>query len=411
MTPPTPRRPRLLVVSQYYRPEIPFITADLAVEMSRDMDVTVITAHPNYPHGRFFNSVTTLRPKRTREDSVTVWRLPIIPYHGNSIGRRAICYLSFTLLATIVAPFVAGRADIVWVYQTPFTSAIAAIWFRIAFGARMIYTCADLWPESLLAAKVARPGLMIRALFAYSRAINRLADVIIAPTRGTLARYQGDGIPLERLRHIPIWMEGIGERITARESRSRPRVIYAGNFGAAQALGTVIRAASKLEREGFEFDLELYGSGSAETELRALADTERATAVRFCGRVSPSEAFRISSQATGQIISLEPSPLFAMTVPSKIAFCLAAGTPIVFGLQGEAADILAHSGAGIGFDAADPASCAAAIRRLLTLPADERARMGDSGRQAYEKMYDRTRLLDRYRAIIQAEVLREARLR
>ena len=88
------------------------------------------------------------------------------------------------------------------------------------------------------------------------------------------------------------------------------------------------------------------------------------------------------------------------------AFCLAAGTPIVFGLRGEAAEILTASGAGIGFEPGDAHSCAEALRRLLQLSAEECRRMGNAGRKAYEEMYERTRLVDRYRALFLAEAAR-----
>lgn len=394
-----PKRTRLLVLSQYYRPEPSFITADVAVEMSLEMDVTVITAHPNYPLGRFYDSVTSLRPTRSVEDGVTVWRLPIIPYHGNAIAWRIAHYFSYTLFAMVFAPVVAGRVDIVWVYQTPFTVALAAIWFRAVHGARVIYTCADLWPESLVASNVARSGLLVRVLYWFSRAINRLADAIIAPTRGTLARYERDGIPAARLHHVPVWVDGIRDLPSSAATSGRPCIVYAGNLGPAQGLSVVIRAAARLQREGVMFDLNLYGSGSAEPSLRALADAEGATSVHFCGRISPSEAFRVSAEATSQVISLEPSPLFAMTVPSKIASCLAAGTPILFGLLGEAAEIVRQSGAGIPFDPADPATCATAIRRLLALSTAERAQMGRAARATYEESFERDGLIARYRDI------------
>jgi colanic acid biosynthesis glycosyl transferase WcaI len=398
------RRRRLLILSQYYAPEIPFISADLAAAMARDMDVTVVTAHPNYPYGRFFDSVSSVRPRRSTEHGVTVWRLPLIPYHGNSIAQRALCYLSFTLAASILAPIVAGRPDIVWVYQTPFTTGIASLWFRLLYRSRVVFTCPDLWPESLLAARVATPGTLMRALFAYSRAINRAADAIVAPTLGTLARYQSDGIPPTRLHHIPVWMEGISEPTPSRDGQTELRIVYVGNIGPAQGLATLVRAAAMLQKEGVQVEFDLYGSGSAEGELRALADAENAMNVHFRGRVPPSEAFRISSRALGQIISLEPSALFRMTVPSKIAFCLAAGTPIIYGLQGEAAEILRDSGAGISFEAADPRSFVDAVKQLISCDEKQRLVLGRAARVAYERQFERSLLIERYRALF-AEIV------
>ena len=195
------------MLTQYYRPEPNFITADVSQALSEEVDVTVVCARPNYPLGRYYDGWRGWLPRRSREGAVTVWRLPVLAYNGTSIGRRALCYGSFLFGAAVLAPFAVGRPDVVWVYQTPFTTALAAMGARYLAGARLVYTAADLWPESMLAARVVRPGLLARALYAYSRWINRHAHLIVASTAGILERYARDGVPRDRLRHVPVWVD------------------------------------------------------------------------------------------------------------------------------------------------------------------------------------------------------------
>jgi colanic acid biosynthesis glycosyl transferase WcaI len=199
-------------------------------------------------------------------------------------------------------------------------------------------------------------------------------------------------------------MEGISEPTPSRDGQTELRIVYVGNIGPAQGLATLVRAAAMLQKEGVQVEFDLYGSGSAEGELRALADAENAMNVHFRGRVPPTEAFRISSRALGQIISLEPSALFRMTVPSKIAFCLAAGTPIIYGLQGEAAEILRDSGAGISFEAADPRTFVDAVKQLISCDEKQRLVLGRAARVAYERQFERSLLIERYRALF-AEIV------
>jgi len=401
------RRPRLLVLTQYYRPEPNFITADVAEALSDELDVTVVCARPNYPLGRFYEGWGGWTPRRSREGKVTVWRLPLIPYHGGSLWGRAFCYSSFTFGSLFMAPFVAGKPDVVWVYQTPFTTALAALGARYLRGARLVYTAADLWPESMLASGVAGPGPMMQALFAYSRWINRAAHLIVASTEGTLERYARDGVPRDRLRHVPVWVDAAPEEPAVRaEPAGVPRIVYAGNLGPAQRLDTVVRAAAELHARGVAVEVHLYGSGAAEAELRALAASLPAPNVTFMGRVSPTDAFRISADAFAQVVSLQPSPLFAMTVPSKLAFCFAAGAPVLYGLHGEAARIAAQSGGGILFDPEDPASLVAAVVGLLQRTSEERSAMRAALGRYYSAHFARRKLLEQYRSLLLAEARR-----
>jgi glycosyltransferase involved in cell wall biosynthesis len=395
-------RPRLLVLTQYYRPEPNFITADVAEALAADFDVTVVTAHPNYPFGRFYGERRHWRPTRSVEQGITIWRVPFFPDHGRSLGRRGASYASFALAAGVTAALVAGRPDLVWVYQSPFTVALAALWFKWLFRARVIYTYADLWPESLVATDVAQSGPFVNLLFAYRRWINRRADEIIVSTRGTGRRYAADGIDPAVVHYVPVWVDGVGDVGTAAAppAEPEPSLVYAGNLGPAQALESLVLAAPKLQSHGLRVDF--YGTGSCEAELRRLAVEVGVTNVRFHGRVDPAQAFEVSSRAFAQVVSLRPSPLFAVTVPSKLAFCFAAGTPILYGLQGEAATLAAESGGGVPFTPGDAGSLVAAVEKLLSASASEREQIRRRLRRYYEEYFARSTLLERYRTILGA---------
>lgn len=384
---------RILLLTQHYRPEPSFITADVAERLAREgYEVTVVTAHPNYPLGRFYGSVRSLWPSRAEENGVTVHRLPFFPDHSKSKLRRLVAYSSFALAATLYAPFVAGGPSVVWVYHAPFTVAVASLWFRYARGSKVAFICPDLWPESFPAAGVAPPGPILEAMYAYSRWINRRAHMLVATTRGMFRRYEADGTPAARMRLVPLWVEGArgagGEALAGDASgaeRGVPTLVYAGNLGPAQALDVILRGARRLEDAGLEFEIHLYGTGSEEASLRALAAELSLKRVHFKGRVSPEEAFRASVSATAQIVHLTPSPLFLMTVPSKLAFCLAAGRPVLCGLAGEALEVARESGGAIAFEPGSDEGFARAARELFALSPEARRAVGARGKCYFEE--------------------------
>ena len=70
---------KLLILSQYFWPEN-FRINDVAEGLaSRGHSVTVYTAMPNYPAGRFFDGYGFLGPFRERYKSAEVRRAPIGP--------------------------------------------------------------------------------------------------------------------------------------------------------------------------------------------------------------------------------------------------------------------------------------------------------------------------------------------
>jgi colanic acid biosynthesis glycosyl transferase WcaI len=394
----------LLVITQVYKPEPSFITADVAEYMARREPVTVVTAHPNYPYGRFYRGVKFWQVERTVENGVTVWRLPFFPDHSRSIVLRTISYLSFAVVATLISPFVAGRPRTVWVYHGPFTTGLAAIWFKRFRGARLIFTCADLWPESFSAAGLASHRSLMKMLYMYRNWLNRKADDIICSTKGTVTRLAEGGCSPNRLHYVPIWIPSVEKPSTgrARSPQKQFRIVYAGNLGPAQDLKTILYAAVELQKENLPIVFDLYGSGTMEAGLRRLATELGLLNVKFHGRVSAADAFRASAAASAQIVSLQSSALFEMTIPSKLFFCFGTGTPILFGLRGEAADLASESRGGVQFAAGDPISLARAVKGLFATPFEERVRMGDRLRRFYEENFLPNLLLARYEKILLA---------
>jgi len=76
---------RILVISQYFYPEN-FRINDLCLGLkSSGNTVTVLTAKPNYPDGKFFSGYTFFNKSTEEYKGIKVYRSPIIP-RGNANG-------------------------------------------------------------------------------------------------------------------------------------------------------------------------------------------------------------------------------------------------------------------------------------------------------------------------------------
>jgi len=216
-----------------------------------------------------------------------------------------------------------------------------------------------------------------------------------------LERYRADGVPAERLHWLPVWVDGVPATTTAEhQPPERLAIVYAGNLGPSQQLTTLVEAAALLRAQGSPVVVDIYGVGSAEGELRALAAARGADNVHFHGRVSPADAYAISSRSLAQVVSLKKTPLFRMTVPSKLYFCFAAGTPILAGLEGESAELARESGAAFVFDVEEPATLVQAVQTVLAMSDDARRACRSQVQQFFQDRFAKHQLIRHYLTLI-----------
>ncbi len=393
---------KVLMVTLHYRPEPNFITADLAEFMAaRGHKVTVITAHPSYPLGKFYDVNKCWRPTRSVENEVVVWRLPVIPDHSKSKFRRAAYYTSFMLMAFLWSLFLALRVDLLLIYHTPFTTAMSVVWRRL-FGCRMVYLSSDLWPESFPASGIRLPHWLYRAMYVYSKFINQFASHIIASTDGIRRRYTQDGISSSKVDFLPVWVEGLPEKVKFIEKRIDSRIFevtYAGNLGPAQGLDTLIKAAWIL-RSTPEIKIRIFGAGSSEADLKSEVSKLKLDNIVFLGRVSPEEAFRNLNDTGGVFLHLNKTPLFKMTLPSKLASLLACNSLILCGAEGETSTLVQKHEAGLLFEPENPQSLADTILKARNLSHNDRSTLIRNAKILYNQSFSRKILLESYYKII-----------
>ncbi|HEY3379149.1 MAG TPA: glycosyltransferase, partial [Armatimonadota bacterium] len=107
--------------------------------------------------------------------------------------------------------------------------------------------------------------------------------------------------------------------------------------------------------------------------------------VRFLSRQPISEVGSYLAAADTLLIHLKNDPLFRMTIPQKTQAYLAAGRPIIIGVEGNAADLVLRAGAGISCQPENPDSIAAAVRSMAGKSVADRDAMGKNGNAFYQR--------------------------
>jgi glycosyltransferase involved in cell wall biosynthesis len=85
------------------------------------------------------------------------------------------------------------------------------------------------------------------------------------------------------------------------------------------------------------------------------------------------------------LVHLRDDPLFRITIPSKTQAYLAAGKPILMGVDGDAKDLVDLAGAGVSCSPEKPEDIARAVIELFSLPLVERKGMGKRGSEFYRR--------------------------
>lgn len=370
---------QLLVVTQYFWPEN-FRINDLVSELAlRGHSVTVLTGHPNYPTGQIFSEFQMNRQRFDSFNGASIVRVPLIP-RGQGGVRLVLNYLSFAASASLLGSWkLRGRKfDTIFVYEpSPITVGIPAILLRWLKKAPVAFWVLDLWPETLKAIGVVRSPSLLRAIGWLVSIIYNRCDLILAQSRSFIPQIYKYCSRGKRIEYFPSWAESVFDLSTVEQAPEVPRkstgfdIVFAGNLGDAQDFPTVLQAAELLRTHDVRWII--VGDGRMASWIREeIGRRELQDRVLMIGSYPVQRMPSFYKHADALLVCLKDEPIFAMTIPGKLQSYLAAGIPIVAMLNGEGAEVVSRSGAGLTCSAGDATGLASAVLRLAALPAEQR---------------------------------------
>ncbi|EIC29685.1 MULTISPECIES: glycosyltransferase family 4 protein [Methylomicrobium] len=390
---------KILLVSQYFFPEA-FIVNDL-VRRLNDLghQVTVLTGKPNYPQGKIYDGYRLGGIQRERyAEAVEVIRVPLLPRGKGGGLRLAANYLSFVLSGLVLAPrLLRGRPfDAILVFAiSPITQVIPAMLLKWLKGAHLAVWIQDLWPESVSATGFIRDPWLLKMIGWLVKGIYAGSDTLLVQSRAftePVARYARR----DKIVYYPNSFEDKNE--TAADETLVPEclletlendfcLVFAGNLGTAQSLGTLVGAAERL-RHLPDLKLVVVGSGSMQPWLEQQKSGKALDNLLLAGRFPPEAMGPIFRRAKGLLVTLKRDQIFSCVIPSKIQAYLAAGRPILAALDGEGAKVVEEARAGLTCPAEDAEALAECIRKLHAMDDAERDALGRSGRAYFLEQFE-----------------------
>jgi len=382
---------RILFLTQWFQPE-PFFKGLPFAKALREKghDVEVLTGFPNYPGGKVYPGYHVRFYQRETMDGIKVHRVALYPSHDISALRRILNYLSFSLSAFLLGPWLVEKPDVIYVYNLV-TLGPPAFLLRFLFGAKVIIDVQDLWPESVANSKMLGNKAVLNVLNGICGWIYRGADRLTVLSPGFKQELMNRGLSSEHIEVIYNWCDETSIAVSASpigavkqpEFAGKFVVLFAGAMGLAQGLDTVLDCARLCREPLPDIQFVLIGGGVDRPRLQKRVEEKGLDNVTFLPPRSMETMGAIFALADALLVHLKDDPLFRITIPSKTQAYLYTGKPIIMAMRGDAADLVREAGAGIVCEPDDPQEMMNAINTLYEMPEIERRKMGEAGHRYY----------------------------
>ena len=399
---------KILIVSQYFWPEN-FRINDLTQELvRRGHSVTVLTGIPNYPTSTVFEEYRKSPKAFEYYGGARVFRVPMLS-RGNGAVRLFLNYLSFALGACLRGPWLlrGQQTDVIFVFEpSPVTVGLPAIFLGRIKRTPVVFWALDLWPETLAAVGAVRSPVVLGWVGHLVRFIYERCTLVLGQSRGFLpkiAKYCSDA---KKIRYFPNWAEEIFNEADLVPAPEVPvqkgvfNVLFAGNIGEAQDLPAVLNAAESL-RHNTEIRWLIVGDGRRSVWLHEeVARRRLQNNVLLLGRFPLERMPSFYAHADALLVSLKKDPVFSLTIPGKVQSYLMAGVPILGMLDGEGAQVITDSNAGLVCAAGNSGGLASAVLEMFAMSVDQRKQLGVNGRDYAQKEFGRGLLMGKLEMLL-----------
>lgn len=393
---------RILVISQYFYPEN-FRINDLCLGLkSNGNSVTVLTAKPNYPKGRFFSGYTFFNKSTEEYKGIKVYRSPLIP-RGNAKGFNLFLnYISFVIFGFFTLFLIKEKFDKIFVYApSPITVGYLGIAASFIFRAKPYLWVHDLWPESVKDAGGINNKFFLYLVDLMTKSIYYFYDNILVQSPGFSDYLLNQGVSESKIIFYPYYAENFYKVVNENsEIKSQfgkgLKIVFAGNIGVAQSFDTIFYAAKILATKLKNFKFIIIGDGRDRQRIqKKIADNSLDNYFEFLGSHPPEKMPTFFASADALLVSLKDTKIFSITIPGKLQSYLACGKPIIASLNGIGAKLVEESNSGFVSRAEDPESLADSILKFNKLSSAQKKELGSNARIYYKKEFERSRLLTR----------------
>ncbi len=336
-------------------------------------DITIITCFPNFPDGKIFSGYENKWYKKEMIDGIKVIRVKTYIAPNKGVFKRSLDFFSFFFTGLIAGLFQPTPNVIVATSPQPF-SAVAGWALSCITRKPFIFELGDLWPRSMYAVGVVKPGLLFSIMESLELFLYRQSACVVALTQAFKVNLVNRNIPETKI-HVVIngvdlpryqGIDGNSQSFSNLGLEKKFVVGYVGTLGMAHDLENVLSAAS-LMADNKDIMFLFVGSGADKEKLENIAQKESLKNVIFLGRKPKEIIPEIWNLCTIALVHLKNEAAFSEVIPSKIFEAMGMGLPILLvSPKGEASQLVELNKCGEWVPSGDPQTLSVTIESLAS---------------------------------------------
>jgi len=309
---------------------------ELALDLGEyDNKVTVITGFPSRRINEEVRRYYLSHPVEQISENVKVIRVGSKRGEGKGLFIRTIKYIFLTF--AIYREAKKHKADVIYIYSTP--PFLGLLGFKLRKVAPTLYNAQDLFPDTLLKIKrFSEKNVLVKLLRNLERKVYEYNDKIVTISHDMKKTIIEHGCNDGKVEVIHNWVDINKVKKVERNDnelfekfkldKKSFYVSYAGDIGLFQNWEVILDAAQELDKEYDDIKFVIIGNGSYRDNLeksikrRGLKNT----------LLFPLQPIELISSAYSfgdlELVSLQKG-MTKIALPSKIAYILAAGSPLL----------------------------------------------------------------------------------
>lgn len=329
----------ILIISNYYPPEKGAAAnriEQLALKLNENnYRVSVICPLGNYPKGELFPEYKGKFSVTENRNDITVKRLWIYPSVSKNLVVRIISVLSFSLSLFFYLLFTKTPKKVI-VQSPPLLLSFISVFVLSMKNKKIILNISDLWPLAAIELNaLKKDSLSHKFSLLLERYIYKKATLVLGQSNEIIAHVHSlfPGKTCFLYRNFP------DHKVAAMELKTvenQPvKIFYAGLLGIAQG---VHELCQKIELNGLDIELHIFGDGAEKTQIEALISAQKSQNIFFNGMMERKDLHEKLKSFDIAIVPLK-TRIYG-SVPSKIFEYGSLGFPILYFGGGEGESIV-----------------------------------------------------------------------
>ncbi len=323
-------------------------------------------------------------------DGVEVVWLNTIWYRKNDI-KRALNAISYMILAIYFSIFKIRKIDFCIGDSVPPTAGLSAYIVSTFKVSKFIYQVRDVWPIALVYdGAIKRNSITYLLLRCLEKFLYKKSHKIYSTVPFLSSHVMESGASSDKISYVPNGVDlNVIAHTLAKPNINGPFTItYAGGFGNAHDVESIILTARILKSAEFKFRFNFYGEGPKLNSCIALSDSLKLDNIYFFKSVNKSRLSEIMSESDILIAAVTDSEAYKFGVNlNKIYDYLAAGRPIILACKSSHRPV-EDSKSGYVVDPERPEQIAERILHICRLNPDQRLCLGNNARKYAEDNYN-----------------------